>query len=153
MFTLVPSNFFSPGAERETLESLCVLGENDEVASVQIPQYGAVLVYSYDRRGSASYPPVHSVLTKLPSCKEYNKILCSLSDGKFVYAIAQGKNLLVVNEHSVPDFTTALYFLFRAMKSLQLNPEVSEVTWLNTLEGDNELALYRYFKSVDFLCE
>ena len=34
------------------------------------------------------------------------------------------------------------------MKSLQLNPEMSTICWLSELGAEEEMSLYRYFKSV-----
>ena len=64
------------------------------------------------------------------------------------YAITcQGMKLQQV--YKAQDFTTAEYFLFLAMKSLQLNPEVSTVYWRMPVGPEEELSLYRYFKAVD----
>ena len=64
-------------------------------------------------------------------------------------AFAQGGNLLLANAYPAPDFTTAQYYLFLAVKSLQLNPEVSTVTAHSPLSPEEEMSLYRYFKSVE----
>ena len=37
------------------------------------------------------------------------------------------------------------------MKSLQLNPEVSTITWRTPIDLEDEMSLYRYFKAVDRL--
>jgi hypothetical protein len=82
---------------------------------------------------------------------EYNKILASYMDGILYLAIAQGKSLLLCNTYQAPDFTTAEYFIFLAMKKLQLNPEVSTISFRTPLTEDDEMSLYRYFKSIDQL--
>lgn len=96
-------------------------------------------------------PEIYDILVHLPECPEYNKILCSLKDGILHIAIAQGKTLLLANWFSAPDFTTAEYYIFLAMKSLQLNPEVSTITWRTPIDLEDEMSLYRYFKAVDRL--
>ena len=152
MFTLVPSNFFNPAAERETLAEVADLKEGDKVSHIEIPQYDAVLIYTVDGGSSVSgYPGIYGILQDLPKCPEYNKILCCIEDGTLYLAIAQGKNLLLANYYKVKDFTTAEYFIFLAMKSLQLNPEVSTISWKSGLSKDEEMSLYRYFKSVEQL--
>jgi hypothetical protein len=70
-------------------------------------------------------------------------------DGVLYLVIAQGKTLLLCNSFHAPDFTTAEYFIFMAMKKLQLNPEVSTISFRTPLSEDDEMSLYRYFKSVD----
>lgn len=148
MFTLVPSNFFNPGKEREALAGVARLEDDCAVRHIDIPQYDAVLVYSVDEDSVVSTPEIAEILTRLPDCPAYNKILCSLRDGKLHIAIAQGKSLLLANCFKAQDFTTAEYYIFLAVKSLQINPEVSTICWLTPLEPAQEMSLYRYFKSV-----
>lgn len=152
MFTLVPSNFFDASAERETLAGVAELKEGQEVKHIEIPQYDAVLVYAVDGDSDVLYPEIYQVLNDLPKCPEYNKILCSIKDGILTLAIAQGKSLLLANWYNAPDFTTAEYYIFLAMKSLQLNPEVSTICWRTPVDKEDEMSLYRYFKAVDCIC-
>ena len=63
----------------------------------------------------------------------------------------KGKTLLLCNTYHAPDFTTAEYFLFMAMKKLQLNIEMSSVYFRTPLTEEQELSLYRYFMNVEHL--
>ena len=147
MFTLVPVNFFNPASAREALSGLARLKDGDRVDFKEIPQYAAVLVYVSD--GSANPPEIFYLLDELAGCKEYNKLLCSWHDGELNMAVAQGKSLLLANSYHAPDFTPAEYYIFLALKSLQLNPEVTVIHFRHPLPEDAEMSLYRYFKSVD----
>ena len=152
MFTLVPSQFFNPAAAREALAEVGELKEGTEVGYLDIPQYGAVLVYSKDGDSAVDdAPPIYALLSRLPDCTEYNKILCGLVDGRLYLAVAQGKSLLLANSFPARDFTTAEYFIFLSLNSLQLNPEISTICWLTRLDAEDEMALYRYFKAVEHL--
>ena len=150
MFTLVPSHFFDPATAREALAEVADVKEEMEVAHLDLPQYDAVLVYTTDGDSVVvdGTPEIYKLLTQLPDCPEYNKILCSLRDNQLHLAIAQGKNLMLTNSFHVQDFTTAEYYIFLAMKSLQLNPEVSTICWRTPLDAEDEMSLYRYFKAV-----
>lgn len=162
--TLVPSQFFEPSKAREDLAEVTTLLESDEVSFTEIPQYGAILVFCnkadesvakhiYDDSAGQTIvrPELYFVLRDLPSCKEYNKILCSWQDGLLSLGIAQGRSLLLANVYEAMDFTTAEYFIFLAMNSLQLNPEVSTICWRTPIGPEDEMSLYRYFKSVEVL--
>ena len=46
---------------------------------------------------------------------------------------------------------TAEYFIFMAMKKLQLNPEVSSVYFRTPLDEDQQMSLYRYFMNVEHI--
>ncbi len=148
MFTLVPVNFFDPAAAREVLSDVAQLKSTDEVKYEQVPQYGAVLIYVSGGPGEG-LPEIFYLLRDLPSCKEYNKLLCSWQDGILSMAVAQGKSLLLANSYQAPDFTTAQYYIYSALKSLQLNPEVTTIHFKHSLPEEYQLSLYRYFKSVD----
>lgn len=148
MFTLVPTQFFEPLRQREALAEVAQMSEDAIVKHIEIPQYNAVLVYEVDEDSVISIPEMANILQKLPECSEYNKILCSIKGGHLFIAIAQGKTLLLANSYEAQDFTTAQYYIFLAVKSLQLNPELSTICFLNTLDPEEEMSLYRYFKSV-----
>ena len=163
---LVPAQFFSPEKARELLDDVVNIGINDTVEFVDVPHLASVLVYSnvigetlsrvisetvlrVDGSKARLLPEMYYILEQLPSLKDYNKILASYMDGVLYLVIAQGKTLLLCNSFHAPDFTTAEYFIFMAMKKLQLNPEVSTISFRTPLSEDDEMSLYRYFKSVD----
>lgn len=161
--TLVPAHFFEPDSARNALEDVVNLDDRDEVKYLEVSQYDAVLIYAdseggvYPKEinedvsgeGHDALPEMFHILRDLPKCREYNKILATYRDGHLYLAIAQGNSLLLSNVYQAQDFTTAEYFLFLAMKSLQLNPEVSTVYWRMPVGAEEEMSLYRYFKSVD----
>ena len=145
---LVPSAFFDPASAREVLSRTVELDQEDKVEYISLPEFSAELVYSlFDE----DYPEMYFLLKKLPEITEYNKILASYGDGVLTLVISQGDNLLLANTFQAADFTTAEYFLFMAVKKLQLNPEVSTVSFMTPLSGEEEMSLYRYFKAVESL--
>lgn len=163
---LVPLHFFDPSSPRKALEDVVKLRENDYVEYVSLPSAGAVLVYSNSIDESLSKVISQTVLTSggntvkvLPEMyylmrdmregTDYNKIFASYADSYLYLAIAQGKSLLLANVFEAVDFTTAEYYIFLAMKKLQLNPEVSSITFRTPLDNEQEMSLYRYFKAVE----
>lgn len=147
--TLVPSDFFNPAAVRRHLSEVAEVADTDKVFSVEVPQYGAYMIYSVSGGDGGSLPDLFYVLRQLSKCPEYNKIVVSYRDSTLSLGIAQGSTLLLANEYVAADFTTAQYFIFLALKSLQLNPEVSTVNLLTRLPREDEMSLYRYFKGVE----
>ena len=148
MFTLVPSNFFDPASKREALAEVALIKEDAKVEYIEIPEYNAVLVYTLDEDSVVSSPEILNILKNLPLCQEYNKIICSIVDDILYIAIAQGKTLLMANSYKIQDFVTAQYYIFLAIKSLQINPELSTICWTSEINADEEMSLYRYFKAV-----
>ena len=150
------------------LSEVVPLRAGDAVSHVAVPEFGAVLLYSNSIDESLSrvlsqtvlltsgesvpvYPELYYILKGLPSCPEYNRILASYRDGYLHLAVAQGKTLLLANVYEAADFTTAEYYLFLVLKTLQLNPEVSTISWRTPLSQEEEMSLYRYFKAVEVL--
>ncbi len=165
---LVPTAFFEEGKVRETLAETVVLGDDDEVGHVSLPEYAAELVYSLsigemlsraisqavlDEDGKAAriLPEMYFILKDLQKVDEYNRIVASYAAGYLHLGISQGRNLLLANVFQAADFTTAEYFLFMAVRKLQLNPEVSSVYFRTPLKEEEMMSLYRYFKSVERL--
>ena len=150
------------------LAEVADLEDNDPVDYISIPQQAAVLIYSTaigetlskvicetvlrpDGSKARLLPEMYFMLRELPNITEYNKILASYMDGVLYLIIAQGKSLLICNSFQAPDFTTAQYFIFLSMKKLQLNPEISTICFRTPLAEEDEMSLYRYFKSVEKL--
>ena len=166
--TLVPENFHRQDLSREILSEVIHLPDGAMVESVPVPEHAAVMVYSNNVGGtlhkvisesvmtiagekSSPLPELYYMLKELSNLGDYNRILASYMDGVLYLVIAQGKSLMLCNSYQAPDFTTAQYFIFLAMKKLQLNPEVSTITFRTRLDDEDEMSLYRYFKSVDHI--
>ena len=162
---LVPDVFFDQESARKALAEVVALEETDKVEWVEVPAFSSVLLFSNSIGESLSrvlaqtvlpasgnpvrvLPELYYQLSMLEAIQEYNKIIASWKDGWLHLVIAQGKTLRLANVFQAPDFTTAEYFLFLALKRLQLNPEVSTVCFHTPLDADAEMSLYRYFKSV-----
>ena len=163
---LYPQQFFSGQNARLLLGDVASATDTDVVESIPVPEYGAVMVYSNsigetlsrvisgtvlrtDGYRTAVFPELYFMLKNLPEIQDYNKIMASYADGRLYLVIAQGKSLLLCNSFRAQDFTTAEYFIFRAMKKLQLNPEVSPIYFRTPLDELQSMSLYRYFTSVE----
>ena len=164
--SLVPAQFHNPSAARSALEDVAYIAESDQVDYVEVPEFAAVLIYSNsigetlskmisettlrtDGTRARPLPELYYMLRQIPSLSEYNKILASYMDGYLYLTVAQGKSLLLCNSFQAPDFTSAEYFIFMALKKLQLNPEVTTICFRTPLTEEQEMSLYRYFKSVE----
>ncbi|MBP5571243.1 MAG: DUF3822 family protein [Bacteroidales bacterium] len=148
--TLVPSNFFDENCAGEYLAQVFVDAPSEPVRSVLIPEYNAYLVWA-SGAPEGEMPRMYDVLSRLGNCPDYNKILCSWDGAELCLAIAQGKTLLLANTYEANDFTTAEYWIFLALRSLQLNPEISTICLLSEISPEDEMSLYRYFKAVETL--
>ena len=164
--TLVPQDFHDPDLSREELAAVVNLPEDAVVETIPVPESASVLIYSTSVGGTLHkvlaesvrltdgnkvkpLPEMYYMLRAVFDLPDYNRILASYMDGILYLVVAQGRTLLLCNSFRAPDFTTAEYFIFMVMKKLQLNPEVSTITFRTPLTDEQEISLYRYFKSVD----
>ena len=164
--TLVPAHFFAPEEARQTLFEVVALRESDAVDYVEVPSVGGYLIYSNSIDEALSraisqtvlttggnsvpvLPEMYYLLAEAARCKDYNKIIASWQDGYLHLVVCQGKSLLLGNVFEASTFTTAQYFIFLSMKRLQLNPEVSTIYFRTPLSSEDEMSLYRYFRSVE----
>jgi hypothetical protein len=165
---LLPAQFHDPSVSRSALADVTYISESDLVDFVEVPEFAAVLVYSNsigetlsrvisettlrtDGTKARPLPELFYMLRELQSLPDYNKILASYIDGYLYLVVAQGKSLLLCNSFQAPDFTSAEYFIFLTLKKLQLNPEVTTICFRTPLSEEQEMSLYRYFKSVEQL--
>ena len=166
--TLVPYNFHKPELSKKLLSEVVRLPEGSVVEYVPVPEQAAVMVYSNNIGGtlhkvlsesvlkvdgskSQPLPELYYMLKDLQEIVDYNRIVASYMDGVLYLVISQGKTLLLCNSYEAADFTTAEYFLFLAMKKLQLNTEMSTVYFRTPLTEDQEMSLYRYFMNVEHI--
>ena len=143
---LVPSSFYNEDCAREYIAQVVDISKDAEVNSVFMPQYDAYFIYSGDRK-----PELYRVLDRLGTLPEYNKILCHWDGETLSLGIGQGKSLLLSNTYRAGDFVSVMYFVLLALKSLQLNPEMSTICFMSELSSDDKILLYHYFKSVSVL--
>ena len=167
-FALVPSAFYDRDAAAGMLAEVTDVDVEDGVEMIDVPEYGSVILYSDATSGTLSrvvsetvlradgtkahpLPEMYYMLRSLLELEEYNKILASYADGILYLAVAQGNTLMLCNSFKAQDFTTAQYFIFMVMKRLQLNPEMSTITFRTHLDMEQEISLYRYFNKVDHI--
>lgn len=165
-FCLVPTTYFTPEKARELLSASVRLEESDSVEWKELPNLGVVEIYSLDKSRLCHiiygmldkegaeinfYPEIHELLERGYQVDSYNKVVASYADGRLYLVIFQGKNLMLCSSYEAPDFATAQYYIFLAMNKLQLNTEVSNIYFRNTLLPEEELSLYNYFKAVKSL--
>ena len=135
---------------------------------VDVPSIGGVMVFSRsigerlsavvsetvlraDGYKARVLPEFYAMLMAAEDIPEYNRIVASYADGRLYLVVSQGKTLQLCNSFEAADFTTAEYFIFLVMKKLQLNPEMTTIFFRTPLKDEEEMSLYRYFRSVDYI--
>lgn len=146
-FTLVPRQFFVEEDARNILSDAVSMESGLDVAYVDIPECGAVLLY--EDTGDGRMPEVWFLLSMLNGISDYNKVIASFARGRLFLVIAEGRTLRLCNSYDAQDFTTAEYYIFLAMRRFQLNPEMSAIYFHTPLSEEQEMSLYRYFRSVE----
>ncbi|MCD8313497.1 MAG: DUF3822 family protein [Bacteroidales bacterium] len=146
---LVPDRFFDPSKARAILAETVDVDDSEEVAYVNVPFYNAVLIYVCGEEGTL--PELHGLLEASRGIDQHNRIVASWLDGRLHLVVARDGQLLLCNSFKAPDFTTAQYYIFLVLSRFQLNPEVSTIYFHTNLTYEDELSLYRYFRSVEHI--
>ncbi len=103
----------------------------------------------YVKGGEGELPEQYHQLEAAGRLPGHVRIVASYHEGRLYLTIVQGGKLLLCNSFAARDFVTAQYFIFHAMKKFQLNPEISTLYFMTDLSSEEEMSLYRYFKSVE----
>ena len=166
--TLVPSDFHFPGNERNLLASVAAVSDDDSVFCEPVPDLDAVLIWSSGPESPLAgavvqtlklsgcqkvrvLPEVYRLLRHIPLVQQYNKVLCSYDGRVLCLVIAEGKSLRLCSTFRADSFTTAEYWIFDAVKSLQLNMEMTDIFFATPLSEEEEISLCSYFRSVDII--
>ena len=160
--SIFPSQFFLKEYARELLTEVVKLTDKDIVTYSKDDILEIVTIFSTEVNNSnldnlknrfekvELKSELALLLNEIHLIEDYNKILVSYLDGYLYLVIANdGKTLRLANVFKAADFTTALYFLFYALKKFQINPEISTLYVRTPLEEGQNILLYRYFKSVE----
>ncbi|MBO7117482.1 MAG: DUF3822 family protein [Bacteroidales bacterium] len=142
--TLVPTRLCGEYGPRCFLSEVASLDAAEKVHTADLPEYDSTLVYA-----GVEVPELYNVLKALGRCPEHYKTVASIKSGWLHLAVAKGEELLFANVFRAPAFSTAQYFIFNVMKSLQMNLEMSSVYFLSPLTREEKLSMYRYLKSVE----
>ena len=144
--TLVPAPFYDKACAREYLAQVVDMAEDEAVHCVHLNAFDSYFLYAGEEK-----PALLECLQVLLQIKEYNKILCHWDGSVLSLCIAQGKSLQIANTYQASDFVGVMYFVILAMKSLQLNPEVSTIYFRSPLSSQRQVMLYHYFMEVKSL--
>ena len=143
---MVPTRLCGEYGPRCFLSEVAPLDGAEKVHTVELPEYDSTLVYA-----GGDVPELYNVLKALKRCPDHYKTVASIKDGWLHLAVAKGEELLFANVFKAAAFSTAQYFIFNVMKSLQMNLELSSVYFLSPLTREEKLSMYRYLKSVERL--
>lgn len=165
--TLVPSSFSRPENERQLLSSVASVPDRAAIHRIELPEYDAVLLWADEESLLATaiaealrvagcgavrtIPELYRLMELLPGIPSYNKVLCSYDGLTLFIVVAEGRNLRLCSSFAAPDFTTAEYWIFNAVRSFQMNMEVTDVFFATPLTQEEEISMCCYFKSVEML--
>ncbi len=156
-FTLIPDMFFSRRHSEEVIRESHILDEGEIVKDCQIKSFHAHIVYAIPERiisevesGAPVYPLIVYLIDLLNSIQEYNKVIFYYSRGRSIaqVIICKGDRLQLVNSYSAPNFESAAYFLFLALKQTIVNPLQTKLSVCCYLHPDEKQTLETYFQQV-----
>ncbi len=157
-YTLVPILFFKPDEALSILSRLHTIDDLDEILFAKSPDGESVLIYAMPNavtshifrfhKNAEFYPMSFSLLHKIITLSDYNRILVHFSDKMIHVVTAEKDKLLLSNSYNTPDFVTAFYYIFLTMKEVMFNPEVTTLYISGSLKFEQFKELEQYFMKV-----
>lgn len=157
-FTLVPESLFSPQIKSSYLQNLFNLETGMAAKSVKLEGTAAFMVYAYpeifdswQQSDKNIYPLSLYFYNRLMEMKSHNKVIMSIDRRHKIthIAAAVGNDLKLINTYNTGDFNSALYYLFLALKELQLNPALTHIRLYNTIDSQKMELLNNYFNTIE----
>lgn len=160
-FTLVPASGDGCGAApdesvcRKIMKALYPIAETDKVHTLGIPEYGAVLLYSWKGETGPcdkAVPEIYAHLKRLPALPEHNKAIVDFKragnsgDPSTLIAVADGERLITANHYHTTDFGSAVYYLMEILRQSQMNPQQTRVRICGEVTEEDSAMLEKYVK-------
>jgi len=156
--TLIPSSLFQPDQSLEVLNQLFQTADLDEVNYSSVDTLDATCIYALPAPVSAAvfkhqhkagfYASVIPLLRYIMGRSEYSRALMHFTPSHVDLVLIQGERLLLCNSYDVDRFSTALYFLFLALKQWQLNPRSLSLYISGLFKPSHIKQLCSFFPSV-----
>ena len=156
-FTLIPAEYYSPQQGEAALKGQFALQGNHIFGRYDFEQANAVVAYAIPQENSGNegggqeenpVPLVAKLLELTNEIAHYNKVIFHYSSKKNIshIVIAAGNELKLANSFKADSFESALYFLFLAIKGLQMNPRQCTVRVCCGITKEQEEIFSRFFK-------
>ena len=146
-YTLVPKEFFN--GDTQLLSQVVGVSPSENVQYVELPAFEAVLLFVPSSEGVK--PHIYDLLCRLVDIPDYNKVLFCIDGTALHLAIAASDKLLLANSYEAKDFTTALYYIFAAMRDFQINPQMTTLYYMGEIGYENQEVIFSYFKGAERL--
>lgn len=159
-FTLVPEGTEGERNElkktyRRIMEELYPISGSDEVFFMDIPDYHAVLLYSWAHgvnTAKETKPEICRYLSALPRISEHNKAILRYNkaensgESSTLILIADGDRLITANHYHTTDFGSAIYYMMEILRQSQINPHQTSVHLIGEISEEERERAERYVR-------
>ncbi len=158
-FTLIPKELFDNNTFTNVLSDMFELDNNNlNIKYVFIEQFNAYMVYAIDKTicnkmtvDKELYPLALYFIDNVKNINGYNKVILNIDKKNNIthIVIAQDKELKLINTYSTGNFKDALYYLFLALKNLQINAALTNICIYNIIDDKKADILNNYFNKIE----
>lgn len=157
-FTLIPHMFFTQKSATEALKEVHNVEKSEVIQTFFIQYLNADLVYALPCAVIAKveaddkvFPLALYFLHNLKEIKEYNKVIFHFSavHGVAHILISKGDELVLLNAYHTETFTSAVYFLFLALKQTIINSHQTKLQVYNNISEEEKKVLQPYFSGIE----
>ena len=157
LFTLVPEGFADDRSGEKILRDLFGLDSSYTVRSAEVPQYGAVLLYAWEKATGSGIVPSESIkplvlkqLKDLSALSEHNKLIMDfdISKKRTTLLLAEGERLITANSFHTVDIPSAIYYMLEILHKSQINPQQTSLHFSGKADDGELNTLKSYVKDV-----
>lgn len=157
LFTLVPEGFADDGSAEKVLRDLFGLDSSYSVKSAQVPQYGATLLYAWEKDSGNGISPAENIqplilkqLKDLSALKEHNKLIMDFDyeRKRTTLLLAEGERLITANSYHTVDIPSAIYYMLEILHKSQINPQQTTLHFSGKADDAQLKTLKSYVKDV-----
>lgn len=152
LFTLFPSELYTPEQGREALQRQFALEGEYAFGRYGFANAGAVVAYAVPSGCPAdTLPFVARLLEETTHIAHYNKVIFHYSSSRRLShtVISAGEELKLANSFKADSFESALYFLFLSIRQLQMNPKQCIIRVCSPITVQQEETIGRFFNGVE----
>ena len=140
---------------RQIMADLFDIQESRPIYSLDVPHYGAKLIYCWEEENGhlkpikELVPTVFLHIEQLPKIQEHNKLIMDFrqESKECCILLAEGDRLIGVNCYHTADFGTAIYYMLELLNKSQINPQQSVVNLYGSVTDSELERLGGYVKS------
>lgn len=157
-YAIIPIKLFKKEEAHFQVQKLHSIDEFDEINTIEIPEQEMMIAFAVNstflnviKKVQPEFrvvPSVYQILNNIGLFEEHNKIFIQYHKGNVHIVVSEGNRVMYCNSFPALQFNTVLYYVFLAMKQVQLNQEQTTVYFSGNFREEDMANMTKYFPKV-----